>query len=315
VGAGTHLADSTGLPAVYTSSCAGWGSEAVFEFTLGGIEIKDLAVTMTPLEGDHGVVTIADAPCGGTELLCSGSPGPGAPTAVTLSDAAPGTYYIMADMWNAESGPFTLDIALIDILPAGSSCDPADPTARCETGTYCAGSPATCQAPTIILEETFDTAIPASWSVVDGGDTADTWFWCDPAGGCRGNNTGSASGGGYALVDSDVLGWGPCLHEDLVTVSLDASAFASVFLEFDSYFVVWTGSAPVETATIEVSNDGGASWNPVDQWDLGRGPGLERYDISAWAASEADVTIRFTYDDACDWGYYWMVDDVRILGL
>ena len=99
--------------------------------------------------------------------------------------------------------------------------------------------------------------------------------------------------------------------EGLVSPSFDCSGYTTIVLEFLHYYRhLGSGSG-----TVEVSVDGGTTWTPVATYTSTSGNGdLVSLDISAEAAGEADVMIRFYYDDAGSWAWYWLLDDVAVYG-
>ena len=153
------------------------------------------------------------------------------------------------------------------------------------------------------LDENFDDGLPAEWEIVDGGTSADTWFWTtDDAG-----NT--LDGTPFLFVDSDAAGIGVTLDEELITPSIASAGAASLNLIFDHYYNnyvgsetgdvdVWDGSAWITVATFEDVDYG--------TWTL---PDHQVIDISAYANN--DLKVRFHYYNA-DWDFYWAVDNVII---
>jgi subtilisin-like proprotein convertase family protein len=163
----------------------------------------------------------------------------------------------------------------------------------------------------IVLDEDFDgTGIPAAWTIVDGGATADTWYTdsaIDPLG-CSGVNPGPPIEGNWAAVDSDCAGT-VNMDEALLTPSLDLSAAAGVTLAFDHYF----NRSDAERAEVDVrSSLTGGSWVNVASWTADTAnPEHALIDITMAAAGAADVEIRWHYFDA-DFAWYWYVDNVVV---
>lgn len=161
----------------------------------------------------------------------------------------------------------------------------------------------TIEAQTNYVNENFDTGIPAGWTIVDGGTTADTWF------GTSGGYGGSyLDGTEFAFVDSDGAGFGPTLTEELQSPAFDASSETVVKLEFDQYYN-WIGD---DTAYVDVYN--GTSWVNVAKFDS---------DIGAWGSPDhqvidisthinASMQVRFRYEDNGAYAWYWAVDNVEI---
>jgi hypothetical protein len=161
---------------------------------------------------------------------------------------------------------------------------------------------------TTLLYEGFETWPPAGWSIVDGGTSTDTWMQSD------GTRTLQGGDGSYAMVDSDVLGAGVTLDEQLITPSLDCSGATIVLLSFYHRYEDYSGTA--DTGTVEISTDSGATWTPIVQFDSDTSEGQsESFDISTDAAGQADVMIRFVYTDGGDESWYWLVDDVTVIAL
>ncbi|WP_289046292.1 choice-of-anchor J domain-containing protein, partial [uncultured Olleya sp.] len=154
----------------------------------------------------------------------------------------------------------------------------------------------------IYLQESFDTSIPASWTITDAGDaTGDSWI-----SGQQG--TSSLDGTNAALVDSDAAGSGTLLQETLTTPVFDASAATTLFLDFDQYF----RNIGSDTGTVEVWD--GTAWVAVLTQTASAGgfnsPDQQHIDITAYA--NAAMQVRFIYDDASSWAWYWLVDNVLI---
>ena len=68
---------------------------------------------------------------------------------------------------------------------------------------------------------------------------------------------------------------------------------------------------------IEVSSDGGTTWHIVDTYEnITHGslaaPKDVTFDLTAWAANESDVQVRFRYIDNQLLGHFWYIDDVTI---
>ena len=174
----------------------------------------------------------------------------------------------------------------------------------------------TCNAPGYALvanglSESFDSgALPPGWQVVEGGGGTGWTIWsgADPCGLFPGNDTGGS--GAYALVNSHCEGE---LLEDtqLITAPVDASALSSVQIRFAQEL---NGAFPPagESAEVDVSTDGGASWTNVQhQSDSAQGPNTQSIDVTALAAGQPDVRARFHYFNAFS-AWWWQVDDVIV---
>lgn len=100
------------------------------------------------------------------------------------------------------------------------------------------------------------------------------------------------------------------MDTELRSTSYDLSSYSSVNLGFKTYFKFYN----VEVSDVDVSNDGGTTWNNVWRMSGAGYLGTESVDISTLAAGKANVKIRFHYYGAYyDW--YWQVDDVVLTGV
>jgi subtilisin family serine protease len=145
-------------------------------------------------------------------------------------------------------------------------------------------------------------ATPDGWSVVDNVGNGQVWTFDDP--GARGNLTGGD--GAFAIVDSDHYGSSGQQDTALVTPVFDFSGVPSPVIGFKQDHD-WLG----ETADVDVSVDGGATWeNLVTQNTDVRGP---REDIvsAPQAGGESSVQFRFHYYNA-SFEWWWQVDDVFV---
>ncbi len=145
--------------------------------------------------------------------------------------------------------------------------------------------------------------------MVDVGNDMETWYACVPPGCSEINYTPSKSQGGFAMVfdEPDV----PLDGEALVTPELDATALASVRLEFDHDYYDYARCA--EKIAVQYSLDGTA-WTDVMSWTHSVSA-HEKLDLSAQVAGKK-FRIRFVYDDDtvqtdC-YAWDWRIDDVLI---
>jgi hypothetical protein len=150
-------------------------------------------------------------------------------------------------------------------------------------------------------------AAPAGWILSHATGTSIDWRFDDPGG--RGNLTGGT--GGFAIVDSDFAD-STNVDASMQTPAFNASARSSLGLDFRYDFRAFSDSQD-ETADVDVSIDGGASWTNV--WRRSavsdRGPKQARLDLTSLAANRPDVRVRFHYYDA-NYQWWWQVDDVRL---
>jgi N-acetylneuraminic acid mutarotase len=167
-----------------------------------------------------------------------------------------------------------------------------------------------CTAPgysygTPLLSQSFDGAtMPADWTVIDNVGNGQVWQIGDPANAY--NGTGGS--GSYTAIDSSFYGAGN--HQDTILESpaFDASSLTAPVLQFANYYEGATG----QTATVDLSMDGGTTWSTI--WSHGSdsvfGPDLESIAIPQ-AAGKTAVRIRFHFTASNGWR--WEVDDVAVL--
>jgi len=148
---------------------------------------------------------------------------------------------------------------------------------------------------------------PTGWTVTN------TSSACNPPGvpdwtntnpGNRTNLTGGV--GPFAIADSDRCGSGSMLDTIMSTGMLDFTGLVSPTVSFyTDYNDIATGG---DQGLLDVSTDGGATWNNLFTWDADyRGPLLVNQALTG-AAGENDVMVRWHYSQATyDW--WWEVDD------
>jgi hypothetical protein len=153
------------------------------------------------------------------------------------------------------------------------------------------------------FQEDFDSGIPGTWTIVDGGGSTDTWF------GTASHNGLTLNGTPFAYVDSDAAGH-VAMDECLVSPAINTNGIYSLVLEFDQYFRgnigqgdvdVWDGSQWVTVLHMSSPSYGG--WGSPDHRSI---------DLTAY--SNSALQVRFHYYDA-NWAWYWAVDNVSILGI
>lgn len=162
---------------------------------------------------------------------------------------------------------------------------------------------------TTLLSEGFAAGLGA-WTVVHGGTgtgPASTWTTDNPGG------RSLPLLAPFAIVDSDELGAGWIMDEQLVSPAVDCSAYSAVELELAHDFRYSTGGQ-AETGEVDVrSGATGGEWVNLARFGGSSASGTLRLDLSAAAAGRSDVQVRFHYFDAVD-EWWWAVDDVRVLG-
>ena len=156
-----------------------------------------------------------------------------------------------------------------------------------------------------VLDEAFEGAFPpAGWTVTPDGATGGAWESTTTTG--RGNFTGGA--GDAADADSDWFGTG--MTTTLTSPVMDVSAATTLTFEFKYDFNDFNGS---DQGSVDVSNDGGATWTTVKSWAFAddRGPKTFTMDATALLGGSTQAQVRFTYD-APGWDWWFEVDDVKL---
>jgi hypothetical protein len=167
--------------------------------------------------------------------------------------------------------------------------------------------------PFSLLSEGFEAGIPATWTVIDGGsggDDAATWTTANPSN----RIIGPPFSGLFAIVDSDSAGPFATQDEQLITPSFDATTCANVLLDFSNQFNYFAEGF-TETADVDLSTDGGASWtNVLTSQGISDGypvPNTKNLDLTSIAAFQPDVQLRFHYYNG-NFDSWWAIDNVQV---
>jgi hypothetical protein len=171
----------------------------------------------------------------------------------------------------------------------------------------------------IIFSEDFGSGIPATWMVTDSAGNNEVWT---VAPGPKGSSvqTGDSlksptAANGIALVDDDFYGNNNTLTStSLITPAIDATGLTVVKVSFYDYFRMY--NVGIDQGVLYVSING-TTWTEIFRAETGLAqnqatpnPRFNDIDISAIAANQATVYLKFTYRG--DWGYWWQVDDVVV---
>ncbi len=161
---------------------------------------------------------------------------------------------------------------------------------------------------TTVFFDDFSTGLDA-WTIVDGGTgsgPASTWTTSNP--GQRDLPLTEP----FAIADSDELGSGDDMDEELISPEIDMSAFEFVSLQFSHDFNYYSGG-PDEQADVDVRSTATGDWVNVAKFEDSDASGTVTLDISQYAGGESDLQVRFHYyNSQYDW--WWAVDDVYVLG-
>jgi hypothetical protein len=162
----------------------------------------------------------------------------------------------------------------------------------------------------VIFSEDFEGSVPG-WTVINNNPQNAVWRFDNP----QGNPNYTGGGGEFAIANSDYYK-NKDMDTELLTPLLNLSSLITVFLEFKTDFYIYDNIfSGNEIADVDVSTNGiSGPWTNV--WHKTTdylGPVTEILDITALAAEQSDVMVRFHYYDAYnDW--WWQIDDVKIRG-
>ncbi|GAB4522999.1 MAG: hypothetical protein Fur0018_05420 [Anaerolineales bacterium] len=154
---------------------------------------------------------------------------------------------------------------------------------------------------TPVLSETFETWPLTGWMVIT--NTSASWhsnvWWGEV------NKTAPYGSGMSAAISSDANYGG--LDGELWSPVLNFSSMTQPRLTFANNFQDYAGDGD---AWVDVSTDGGATWNNAAYWTADNGPTQETVDLSAYAG-QSSVIIRWRYL-AAGWSWYWHIDNVMV---
>ncbi|MEO6884386.1 MAG: hypothetical protein ABI199_10240, partial [Bacteroidia bacterium] len=174
----------------------------------------------------------------------------------------------------------------------------------------------------VIQSQNFQSGMPAGWSQQKAGSVTNTGWHVSTAMGAN-LNTIVPAHTEYAWVDdydnnaptNTNTGQAHLSNDTLYSSSMNCAAYAHVFVSLDVWFQeVGYTSGPTEQATIAVSNNGGVTWTTADTIGGASNNNWRNatYDISAYAAGNANVMIAFTYNNFGYQMYGVGVDNVSV---
>ena len=92
--------------------------------------------------------------------------------------------------------------------------------------------------------------------------------------------------------------------------SVDASLYQTVWIEFDSDMEVFGAPVPEDTAAVDVSIDGGATWTRVFNRDVDTPGEHAVVDLSSLAGLQGDIRFRLCYYG--DFSWHWALDNFEV---
>ena len=147
----------------------------------------------------------------------------------------------------------------------------------------------------------FDTGLPAGWTVVDHLGNGQGWRFDDPF------EVGNRTGGDGVFARGQSPGDRVPVDTSLVSPPIDLSGQTAPVIGFRQDLGVI-----VENADVDLSLDGGASWQTVLNQDRSvHGPNETVLPIPQ-AAGRTGVRVRFHYHVATFNSWWWQLDDVYV---
>lgn len=167
------------------------------------------------------------------------------------------------------------------------------------------------QNPNLVIDTVFTdpfTSGCGNWTITNDGGTC-VWDCNHTATEYALNLTGAS--GTVLAADADYCGSGTStMTTATITTPIDATVYTQVTLEWDQDWQIFqTG----DNAYVDVSTDGGSTWNNVVQW-LGTSASNvhESYDITSLVAGHS-FQVRFVSVQPT-WDWWWAVDNVTVIG-
>ncbi len=163
---------------------------------------------------------------------------------------------------------------------------------------------------TTLFFDDFLAGFEAGWTVIDGGTGSGpvaTWTTENPA------ERLVPLLDPFALADSDELGIGEIMDEQLLSPVIDVSGFAGIRLQLAHQFN-WYPLGLDEQGDIDIrstATDG--EWVELVNFSGERIEGTESFDLTPWAQGQTDLQLRFHYYNA-RFEWWWALDDIYVLG-
>ena len=174
----------------------------------------------------------------------------------------------------------------------------------CATEPYCSPNKQ------VLVEAGFDDWTPPGWTLIDYQEDSLTWRRCGAA--C--DRSPDSLEPPFALCDATDVVPGTVLSEVLVTPSLDLSTATHLWLHYEHAFENIGVEDSNDFGIVEYSTNGGMNWEELIRYGTTTS-GTEFFDLSAVLTGNADVLIRFRYENGGMAGGYWALDNVRIEAL
>ena len=147
--------------------------------------------------------------------------------------------------------------------------------------------------------------IPICWSQVDHQGNGQIWQF----GTITGQTPNPLLTGNYAYLDSDAYGSGNSQNADLITPTIDMTAYSAVNLQFKHYFKSYAGSS----GTLSYSTNNGTSWTIIQTYTATSATNPVTFN-QAIPGVVGQSAVKFKWNYTGTWGFSWAIDDVQITG-
>jgi PKD repeat protein len=163
-----------------------------------------------------------------------------------------------------------------------------------------------CTFNTLPYSESFSgTVIPSCWTQIDNQGNNQVWQF----GTITNQSPNPALTGTYAYLNSDTYGSGNSQNADLISPSLNLSAYTGITLQFSHYFKSYSGSS----GTLSYSLNNGTTWTQIQQFTTTSATNPVAFSQLITAlAGQPQVKFKWNYTGT--WGYYWAIDNVQVTG-
>ena len=115
----------------------------------------------------------------------------------------------------------------------------------------------------------------------------------------------------FIMANSDSAGSGTT-NVALISPVISTAGFANLILVFNHYYRTYSG----DSALVEASSNGGSTWTFVKNFNTGSTIGTAtafQSDTANLSAFGGQTNMKFRIRYRSDYGWYWAVDDVRLL--
>jgi len=147
---------------------------------------------------------------------------------------------------------------------------------------------------------------PTCWSQVDHQGNGQVWQF----GAITGQSPNPVLGTNYAYLNSDAYGSGNSQNADLISPTLDLSLYTNVAIQFDNYFLSWSGSS----GALSYSINNGSTWTLIDPFSSTSSSNPFHYTKTVSGVAGQSL-VKFKWNYTGTWGYYWAIDNISITGI